>query len=101
MLTIDLNRISQISAQGRKVQNLAHLINVESLKEAHSSMDGNKAVGIDQVSKEEYGMHLTENLNALVRRMKGGIFTPQPSRRTYIDKPGTNKKRPLAINCLE
>lgn len=101
MLTIDLNRISQISAQGQRVQNLAHLIDVESLKEAHNSMDGKKAVGVDKVSKEEYGLHLMENLNALVSRMKGGTFSPQPSRRTYIDKPGTNKKRPLAISCYE
>ena len=101
MLTIELNKISQISAKGLKVQNLAHLINVENLKAVHGEMDGKKAKGVDGVSKEEYDSNLDENLKALVSRMKGGTYTPQPSRRTYIDKPGTNKKRPLAISCYE
>ena len=101
MLTIELNKISQISAQGNRVQNLAHLINADSLKEAHKEMDGKKAVGIDRVSKAEYGEHLDENVEKLVSRMKGGTYTPQPSRRAFIDKPGTDKKRPLAISCYE
>lgn len=51
MLTINLDRISQISQQGLKVQNLAHLINEKSLKEIHHGMDGKKATGIDKVTK--------------------------------------------------
>lgn len=101
MLTINLNRISQISAQGKRVQNLAHLINAVNLMQAHAVMDEKKATGIDKVSKAEYGEHLEDNVAKLVDRMKGGTYTPQPSRRTYIDKPGTNKKRPLAISCYE
>ena len=101
MLTIDLNRISQISSQGQRVQNLAHLINADSLKEVHYEMDGNKAKGIDGMSKAEYDKHLDDNVEELVSRMKKGTYTPQPSRRTYIDKPGTNKKRPLAISSYE
>ena len=101
MLTIELNRISRISAQGIKVQNLASLINEKSLKDAHTIMDAKKATGIDRVTKESYGQELVKNLEALVNRMKGGTYTPNPSRRTYIDKPGTNKKRPLGISCYE
>ena len=33
-------------------------------------MDGDKAVGIDGVTKEEYGKNLEENLVDLVARMK-------------------------------
>lgn len=101
MLTIDLNRISQISAHGHRVQNLAHLINAESLKEVHYGMDGKKAKGIDGMSKTKYDEHLDDNVKKLISRMKEGIYTPQPSRRIYIDKPGTNKKCPLAISCYE
>ena len=101
MLTIDLDRISQISRQGIRVQNLAYLINEKSLKEIHQGMDGKKATGIDKVTKEDYDKQLEENLHELVSRMKGGTYTPQPSRRVLIDKPGTNKKRPLAISCYE
>ena len=65
MLTINLNRISQISAQGKRVQNLAHLINAVNLMQAHAVMDEKKATGIDKVSKAEYGEHLEDNVAKL------------------------------------
>ncbi len=37
----------------------------------------------------------------LLARMKNGSYRPQPSRRQYIDKPGSSKKRPLGISCYE
>ena len=101
MLDPRLNRIGQISAQGRKVENLACLINVDSLRHIHRCMDGKKATGIDQVDKEAYNENLEENLNSLVNRMKNMGYYPHPSRRVYIDKPGSNKKRPLGISCYE
>ena len=101
MLDPRLNRIGQISAQGRKVENLACLINVDSLRHIHRCMDGKKATGIDQVDKESYNENLEENLNSLVNRMKNMGYYPHPSRRVYIDKPGSNKKRPLGISCYE
>jgi len=33
--------------------------------------------------------------------MKNGSYRPNPSRRKYIDKPGSTKKRPLGISCYE
>lgn len=33
--------------------------------------------------------------------MKRQASQPQPSRRVYIDKPGSSKKRPLGISCYE
>ena len=101
MLKVNFSRISQISASGEKVQNLAHLLNVDMLKACFKELDPNKAAGIDRITKDEYGKNLDENLAALVSRMKGGTYSPKPSRRVYIDKPGTNKKRPLGISCLE
>ena len=53
MLTIDLNRISRISTQGLRVQNIACLINERSLKDAHAAMDAKKATGVDRVTKEK------------------------------------------------
>lgn len=101
MLKFNSSRISQISATGKKVQNLACLLNKELLMQCYAELDPNKAAGIDNISKEEYGKNLNDNLEALVSRMKKGTYSPQPSRRVYIDKPGTNKKRPLGISCLE
>ena len=96
-----LNRIGQISAAGKRVENLACLINVNSLMDVHRRMDGRKATGIDRVSKEDYNEKADENLTALVKRMASGGYYPHPSRRVYIDKPGSKKKRPLGISCYE
>ncbi len=101
MLTDKLSRISCISAKGIRVQNLACLIDMEMLKLCYKELDKNKAAGIDKVTKEEYGKHLDENIEALISRMKGGTYSPKPSKRVYIDKPGTTKKRPLGISCFE
>lgn len=64
-------------------------------------MDGKKAVGIDGVTKAEYQADLDAKLENLLARMKSGSYKPNPSRRKYIDKPGSNKKRPLGISCYE
>jgi len=97
----ELHRISEIANRNVKVQNLAHLIDEASLKQIHLKMDGKKAKGIDKVSKAEYAENLDENIRRLVLRMKNQAYKPQPSRRVYIDKPGSRKKRPLGISCYE
>ena len=84
-----------------KVQNLAPYINLDTLKNAHNHMNPNKARGIDQVSKEDYAVHLQANLKSLVDRMKKGSYKPEPSRRAYIPKEGSEKGRPLGISCYE
>jgi len=63
-------------------------------------MDGDKAVGIDGVTKEEYGKKLEENLADLVERMKKKSYKPKPARRVEIPKDN-GKTRPLSIYCYE
>jgi RNA-directed DNA polymerase len=36
-------------------------------------------------------------LDVLHRRLKEGRYRPRPVKRVEIDRPGTNKKRPLGI----
>jgi retron-type reverse transcriptase len=60
-----------------------------------------KATGVDQTTKEEYGAKLGENLEDLLRRMKSFSYRPQPVRRTYIPKAGSDKLRPLGILAYE
>jgi len=88
-------------AQGEKAQNLASAINKSVLAAAHKIMDGRKATGVDGMSKEEYGAALDRNLEALVSRMKREAYKPKPSKRVYIDKAGSDKKRPLGISSYE
>jgi len=54
-------------------------MNVEMLTELYQQRNGKKAVGIDKVDKDAYGERLTENLTDLIRRIRRGIYRPQPS----------------------
>ncbi len=79
---------------------LAHLLNVEYLRDCYKSLNRNKAVGIDNVRWEEYGRNLDENLVLLVSKLKRKKYKPIAARRVYIPKSKT-EKRPLGISALE
>lgn len=97
-----LERIMEISATTPKPEftSLYHLINIDMLKQCHKELDGNKAVGIDRVTKAEYGEHLEENLTNLVSKLKNKAYKPLPSLRVFIPK-ANGKKRPLGIASYE
>ena len=86
---------------GERAQNLASCITAELFMEIHAKMDRKKAPGIDGVLKEDYSEGIEAKLENLVSRMKREAYKPQASRRAYIDKLGSNKKRPLGISCYE
>lgn len=69
------------------------------LIECHRELFGNKATGVDRVTKEAYEKNLEENIENLVDRLKKHGYRPQPVRRTYI--PKGNDKRPLGIPAYE
>ena len=98
-------KLSLISGHARRdpdfqFTSLAHLLNIEYLRDCYKSLNRNKAVGIDNVSWEEYGRNLDENLELLVSRLKRKKYKPIPARRVYIPKSET-EKRPLGISALE
>ena len=98
------NAYSGIALQaGRhgKVQTIMHYVNKENLKAEHESQKKGKATGIDRVSKEGYGEKLDENIDALLSKMKTFSYRPEPVRRTYIPKAGSNSVRPLGIPAYE
>jgi len=86
---------------GERAQNLACGITEGLLLEIHKDMDRNKAPGIDGVRKEDYSEGVADKLEDLVARMKREAYKPHASRRTYIEKPGSDMKRPLGISCYE
>jgi RNA-directed DNA polymerase len=98
-----LERIAEKAKTRPKEQftSLAHLINEEMLQTCHRAMNGKKVSGVDEVTKEEYGMNLDSNIKDLISRMKRQAYKPQEVRRVYIPKPGSDKKRPLGILAYE
>ena len=78
-----------------------HICDVETLRACFEALPGNRAVGVDGVTKEQYGANLEENLTDLSARLRNFGYRPQPKRRSYIPKPGSEKGRPLGISCFE
>ena len=97
-----LERITQLSKENPDMvfTSIAHLINIDMLKGCHAAMDGDKAVGIDGITKKDYGRDLEKNLADLMDRMKRKAYHPKPARRVEIPKDN-GKTRPLSIYCYE
>ncbi len=79
---------------------LAYLIDVEALKRAYRRIRKDAAVGVDGVTKEQYGQDLQENLTDLHQRLKAMKYRHQPIARVHIPK-ARGQKRPIGISCLE
>ena len=92
-----LDRISELSAANKKTvfNNIGYLINAGMLKEQYQCLDGNKAIGIDNVTKASYGKNLESNIHSLLQRIRRGIYKPKPARITEIPKED-GSKRPLS-----
>lgn len=81
--------------------NLYYLMNEELLRGCFRRLKKDAAAGIDNVTKEMYAENLDANLANLLERLHKMAYIPQPVRRTYIPKPGSDKLRPLGITCVE
>ena len=98
-----LLRIAVKAEQERKLKfvNLYYLMNEELLLKCFQRLSEDKAAGIDKVTKEQYAEKLEANIKELVNRLQRMAYRPQPVRRVYIPKAGSEKRRPLGIPCLE
>lgn len=100
--TTKLERIGKLAEERKELvfNNLGHAIDLNLLRECYRRLDGRKAVGIDRVSKAEYGDKLEENLKSLLSRIRKKAYKPRPSRIMEIPKED-GSTRPLAISCFE
>lgn len=96
----ELKGIRYQSRTYAKLETLMNRVNEGSLKEEHRKQLQRKAVGVDGVTKAEYGEKLDEKVGDLIVRMKKFSYKPQPVRRAYIPK-GNGKLRPLGIPAYE
>ena len=90
---------AQREPEGR-FHSLAHLIDVPALERAYRRMRKDAAVGVDGVTKEQYGQELEHNLRDLHQRLKAKRYRHQPIRRVHIPKEG-GTTRPIGISAFE
>ena len=101
-LSLELLKVverAQREPEGR-FHSLAHLIDVPALERAYRRMRKDAAVGVDGVTKVQYGQDLEANLQDLHARMKAKRYRHQPIRRVHIPKEG-GKTRPIGISAFE
>jgi RNA-directed DNA polymerase len=79
---------------------LAHLLDVPALTRAYRRARSDAAVGVDGVTKEQYGQDLEANFQALHARLKTKQYRHQPIRRVHIPK-AQGKTRPIGISAFE
>jgi group II intron reverse transcriptase/maturase len=79
---------------------LAHLVDGPTLLRAYNGIRKDAAVGVDGVTKEQYGQGLEHNLQDLHERLKSKRYRHQPIRRVHIPKD-KGKTRPIGISVFE
>lgn len=83
-----------------KFHSLAHLMDEQLLTGAFRRIRKDAAVGVDGITKEQYGQDLQGNLRNLLGRMVEKRYRHQPIRRVHIPKDN-GKTRPIGISTIE
>jgi RNA-directed DNA polymerase len=83
-----------------RFNSLAHLVDEAALGRAFTRIRKGAAVGVDGITKEQYGRQLEENLRGLHERLKSMRYRHQPIRRVRIPK-AKGKTRPIGISSVE
>jgi RNA-directed DNA polymerase len=83
-----------------RLRSLAHVLDEHMLTRTFHRLRKDAAVGVDGVTKEEYGRDLAANIQSLHGRMKATRYRHQPIRRVHIPKPN-GALRPLGISSTE
>jgi len=84
-----------------RFHSLAHLIDEELLAGAFARLRNNAAVGVDGITKEQYGQDLQNNLRGLHERLKSMRYRHQPIRRVHIPKEKKGQSRPIGVSTTE
>jgi group II intron reverse transcriptase/maturase len=83
-----------------RFHSLAHLIDEELLAGVYRRLRGDAAVGVDGITKEQYGQELQSNLHDLHERLRTKRYRHQPIRRVHIPKE-KGRTRPIGISATE
>jgi group II intron reverse transcriptase/maturase len=98
-------KLQRIAAQAvrepdRVFTTLAHLIDVDFLREAYRRTSKASAPGIDGVTAQAYAEHLDENLHDLYDRLRSGRYQAPPVERVWLEKDDGGQ-RPIGKPTFE
>lgn len=99
-----LNGIARLSKEDaeKEFKWLMPHFNKANLIGCFHELDSKKAVGIDGITKEEYGKNLEGNIESLINKMKTMSYRPQAVKEALIPKEGKpGATRTLAISAFE
>jgi RNA-directed DNA polymerase len=98
-----LCRIAEVARRspGMVITTLAHHMDLAWMYEEYRQTRKSGAVGVDEVSAEEYAAALEENLASLLDRFKTGTYYAPPVRRVEIPKGDGRSTRPIGIPTFE
>ena len=72
----------------------------QGLRESFDRQPGNKATGVDGISKRQYAQNVDDKLGQLSAAVRRMGYKPKPVRRAYIPK-ADGRRRPLGIPSFE
>jgi RNA-directed DNA polymerase len=98
-----LERVAKLAREAPDMafRSLAHLIDINWLREAYRRTRKDGAQGVDGQSAQEYAEKLEDNLQSLLERAKSGTYRAPPVRRVHIPKGSGTETRPLGIPTFE
>jgi len=101
-VTTKLQRLAEQAKHNpeRVFTNLAHLIDVDFLREAYRRTRKSSAAGIDGVTAKQYAEHLDENVRDLHERLRSGRYQAAPVVRVWIEKEDGGQ-RPIGKPAFE
>ena len=84
-----------------RFHSLAHLIDEALLAGAYARLNSKAAVGVDGITKAQYGQDLQNHLRKLHERLKTKRYRHQPILRMHIPKEKPGQTRPIGISTTE
>lgn len=93
-------RIKAQDCPEMKFTSLLHHVNEELLTAAFFALKKKAAVGVDEVTWQDYEIGLEDQITDLHGRIHRGAYRAKPSKRIYLTKPD-GQQRPIGIASLE
>ena len=97
-----LRRIRQAACRDKELRFTSlwhHVYDIDRLRQAYFKLKRKAAAGVDDVTWEQYGKELEDNLQDLSERLQRGAYRAKPVRRVYIPK-ADGRQRPLGVTTV-